>query len=173
MTIVDSIRKEYRVYKTLGERSIAQLSDAQLVEPGPNGANSIAIICCHISGNLKSRFSNFMTTDGEKEWRNREEEFAARSVTREALLVKWEDGWSVLLTALDGLTDDDLKRVVTIRTQPLEVHEALHRSLAHTSHHVGQIVYLAHALRGSAWTYLSIPPGQSTAFNEKLKAPRP
>lgn len=169
MTIVESIRKEYLVYKALGERSIAQLSDAQLSASLATSSNSIAAICWHISGNLKSRFTDFLTSDGEKEWRNREEEFEQRTVTREALLAKWEDGWAVVLRALDGLKDDDLKKMVTIRTKQLEVHAALHRSLAHTAHHVGQIVYVAHALKGGEWTYLSIPPGQSAAFNDKMK----
>jgi uncharacterized damage-inducible protein DinB len=169
MTFVESIRKEYLVYKTLGERSITQLTDAQLSVSLAAGTNSIAAICWHISGNLKSRFTDFLTTDGEKDWRNREEEFEARSVTREALLAKWEDGWAAVLGALDGLKDDDLRRTVTIRSQPLEVHAALHRSLAHTAHHVGQIVFVAHALKGGDWTYLSIPPGQSAAFNDRMK----
>lgn len=169
MTIVESIRAEYARYKTLGERSIAQLSDAQLTASSSADTNSIATICWHISGNLKSRFTDFLTTDGEKAWRNREEEFAQRTVTREALLAKWDDGWSAVLSALEGLTDKDLMRVITIRTEPMEVHQALHRSLAHTAHHVGQIVYLAHVLRGSDWKYLSIPPGQSAAFNETMK----
>src|SRR5215813_6804537 len=110
MTIIDSIRKEYDVYKSLGERAIAQLSDAQLSESGPNGGNSIAVICWHISGNLKSRFTDFLTSDGEKEWRNREEEFVSRTVTRDALLAKWADGWDVLLKTLAGLTDAELMR---------------------------------------------------------------
>ena len=171
MTIIESIRAEYLRYKVLGERSIAQVSDAQLSASLAPGTNSIAAICWHISGNLKSRFTEFLTSDGEKAWRNREEEFEQRTVTREELLTKWEDGWSAVLGALDGLTDGDLTRTVTIRTEPHEVHTALHRSLAHTAHHVGQIVYLAHALKGGDWTYLSIPPGQSAAFNEKMKKP--
>lgn len=175
MTFVESIRTEYLTYKKLGERSIAQLSDAQLNAPGPGGTNSIAVICWHISGNLKSRFTDFLTTDGEKEWRNREEEFEQRTVTREQLLAKWDEGWSVLLEAVDRLKDSDLTRTVTIRAQPLEVHTALHRSLAHTANHVGQIQYLAHALKGGEWKYLSIAPGQSAAFNDKMKAlgPKP
>ncbi len=170
MTFVESIRAEYLVYKVMGERSFAQLSDDQLNASLSSVTNSIAAVVWHISGNLKSRFTDFLTTDGEKEWRNREEEFEQRTVSRQTLLAKWEDGWGVLLGALDGLTDDDLNRTITIRTKPLEVHTALHRSLAHTAHHVGQVVYIAHALKGDAWTYLSIPPGQSAAFNAKMKS---
>lgn len=127
------------------------------------------MLCWHISGNLKSRFTDFLTTDGEKPWRDREEEFSARTVGRPELLAKWNDGWQTLLDTLAGLTDDDLKKTITIRQQPMLVHEALHRSLAHTVYHVGQIVFIAKEFRGGAWHYLSIPPGQSAAYNQ---APR-
>ena len=105
----------------------------------------------------------------EKPWRNREEEFSARTVNRTELLTKWNDGWQVLLDTLANLTDDDLKKTITIRQQPMLVHEALHRSLAHTVYHVGQIVFIAKEFRGGAWRYLSIPPGQSASYN---KAPK-
>jgi hypothetical protein len=118
-----------------------------------------------VSGNLKSRFTGFLTSDGEKPWRNREEEFSPRAVSRAELMEKWTDGWQVLLSALAELTDDDLTKTVLIRGQPLLVHEALHRSMAHASYHVGQIVYLAHAICGANWRYLSIPPGGSAAYN--------
>ena len=124
----------------------------------------------HVSGNLKSRFTEFLTSDGEKPWRSREEEFSARSVTRAALLAKWNEGWKVLLGTLDGLTDGQLDQTVTIRGQPHRVHQALHRSLAHTSYHVGQIVYVAKGMRGEDWKYLSIAPGQSDAFTKTLSA---
>jgi len=164
--IIDSIRAEYLRYKALAEAAIDQLGEDQLSAPGPNGSNSIAIICWHVSGNLKSRFTEFLTTDGEKPWRQREEEFRARSVTRKELLSKWAEGWDVLLGALSSLTDEQLPLTVTIRSQPLRVHEALHRSLAHLSYHVGQIVYVAKAMRGKDWKYLSIPPGKSDAYNQ-------
>ena len=167
-SIVESIRVEYLRYKALAEGAIEQLSEAQLSAEGPNGGNSIAVICWHISGNLQSRFTEFLTSDGEKPWREREEEFRSRTVTRAELLSKWEDGWRVLLDALSNLTDQQLQRTVTIRREPWLVHEALHRSLAHLSYHVGQIVYIAKSLRGIDWKYLSIPPGQSDAY---LKAP--
>ena len=165
--IVGSIRAEYLRYKALAERAIGQLDDSQLIEPGPNGGSSIAVICWHVSGNLRSRFTEFLTTDGEKPWRQREEEFAPRHVTREELLSKWEQGWEALLSALAGLTGEQLAHTITIRGEPLRVHAALHRSLAHTSHHVGQIVYLAKSFRGKDWTYLSIPPGGSDAANKR------
>ncbi|HKR07623.1 MAG TPA: DUF1572 family protein, partial [Gemmatimonadaceae bacterium] len=148
---------------------IDQLNDDDLSREGPNGGNSIAVLCWHVSGNLKSRFTDFLTSDGEKPWRQREEEFRARTVSRDELLAKWREGWQVLLDTLAGLTDDDLEKTVTIRQQPLLVHAALHRSLSHTCYHVGQIVYVAKGFRGESWNYLSIAPGQSESYNS---APR-
>jgi hypothetical protein len=121
-----------------------------------------------VSGNLRSRFTDFLTSDGEKPWRKRDEEFEARAVSRDELLEKWDQGWRVLLSALDELTDDHLERTITIRHQPLSVTEALLRSLAHASYHVGQIVYAAKAARGDEWNYLSIPPGASEQYKPQL-----
>ena len=163
--IIDSITSEYRRYKKLSEDAIAQIEERDLSRAGPGEGNSIAIIAWHVSGNLRSRFTDFLTADGEKPWRERDEEFRARTVTRAELLTKWNQGWDVLFDALGRLTDADLARTVTIRAQPLRVDEALHRSLAHTSYHAGQVVYLAKAFRGGSWVYLSIPPGQSAAYN--------
>jgi uncharacterized damage-inducible protein DinB len=165
-SIVDSVRAEYLRYKALAEKAIAQLSDDDLTAPAADGDNSIPMICWHISGNLQSRFTDFLTSDGEKPWRHREEEFQPRTVTRAELLAKWKRGWDALLNALTGLSDADLERTVTIRSQPLQVSEALHRSLAHVAYHVGQIVYIAKSRRGSNWTSLSIPRGQSDAYNQ-------
>ena len=170
---IESIRMEYLRYKKLAEAAIAQLSDEELADSAANAANSIATICWHVSGNLQSRFTAFLTEDGEKPWRAREEEFDVRRVSRDDLLAKWNQGWAVLLDTLATLTEVDLHRTVTIRQQPLLVLEALHRSLAHTSSHVGQIVYIAKSLRGDAWTSLSIPRGHSAAFNDKMSRERP
>jgi hypothetical protein len=149
ISIVDSIRAEYLRYKALAEAAIDQLSDAELSAEGPNGGNSIAVICWHLSGNFRSRFTEFLTADGEKSWRQREEEFQPRTVSKAVLLAKWSEGWEVLLDALSALTDDQL-----------------HRPLAHASYHVGQIVYIAKSLSGDNWRYLSIPPGKSDAYNQ-------
>jgi hypothetical protein len=165
--VIDSIRGEYDRYKGLGDGAVRQVDDQALSTPGPNGSNSLAVICWHISGNLQSRFTDFLTSDGEKPWRNREEEFDERAVTREGFLAKWERGWSTLFAALDALTDDNLGDTITIRGQQLHVVDALHRSLAHTSYHVGQMVYLAKALRGDAWASLSIARGQSQNYVPK------
>jgi uncharacterized damage-inducible protein DinB len=163
--VVDSIRAEYLRYKKLAEAAIDQASDEQLSAAASADSNSIAAVCWHISGNLKSRFTDFLTADGEKPWRNRDEEFELRQVTRAELRAKWEDGWSVLLAALAELDDEALSREVKIRGQAVSVLDALHRSLAHTSYHVGQIVFIAKAGAGAKWTSLSIPKGQSASYN--------
>jgi len=165
--VIRSIRTEFLRYKGLAEGALRQVSDAELALSNGEASTSIATICWHISGNLASRFTDFLTTDGEKPWRHRDEEFEARAVTHAELEAKWNAGWNALLQTLDTLTDADLARDVVIRSQQLSVTEALHRALAHCSYHVGQIVYVAKALRGNAWSSLSIPPGQSDAYNKK------
>ena len=162
--LLKDIARTYRNYKQLGERAIAQVSDEQLHALVDTDSNSIAIIVKHLAGNLRSRFTDFLKSDGEKPWRNRDEEFDDRAVTRQEFLAKWEQGWSVLFGALDGLTDANLRDTITIRGQAHAVHEALHRSVAHTSYHVGQMVYIAKALRGDQWKSLSIPRGQSQSY---------
>jgi hypothetical protein len=172
-TIVETIESEYRRYEHLGEGAIRQLNDEEVSRAGPAGGNSVAVIVWHVAGNLQSRFTDFLTSDGEKPWRQRESEFAVREITRAQALAKWDDGWAVLRGTLAGLADADLSRPVRIRHQVLSVLEALHRSLAHTAYHVGQIVFLARALRGPTWQYLSIPPGQSESYNQNPARERP
>ncbi len=157
--IIGSIEEEYRRYRKLGEGAFAQLHDAELSAAGSGGGNSTAVLVWHVAGNLASRFTDFLTTDGEKPWRQRDEEFKQRHVTRQELLEKWESGWKVLGATLAALTDAELSRTVAIRGKPLKVHEALHRSLAHTAYHVGQIVFIAKEMRGASWKSLSIPLG--------------
>ncbi|HEV8658577.1 MAG TPA: DUF1572 family protein [Thermoanaerobaculia bacterium] len=156
-TIVGSIEAEYRRYKKYAEGAMRQLNDDQLAE-APADSNSVATIVWHIAGNLKSRFTDFLTSDGEKPWRDRESEFLQRRVTHAEMLARWESGWQTLFDALRDLDDGQLARDVTIRGVPLSVLEALHRSLAHTAFHVGQIVFLAKSLRGTQWEFLTIPP---------------
>ena len=164
-TILSSITAEFRRYKALGDAALAQLEDAQLALPGPNGGNSAAVLVWHVGGNLASRFTDFLGSDGEKAWRQRDEEFVQRAVTRQDMFEKWNTGWNALFNALDGLTDDHLRTTVTICGQSFEAHDALHRALAHISYHVGQIVYLAKSIRGESWNCLSIPIGGSDAYN--------
>jgi uncharacterized damage-inducible protein DinB len=171
--IISSIEGEYRRYKNLGEGAIRQLREDELSKNGPGGGNSIAVIVWHLSGNLKSRFTDFLTSDGEKPWRKRDEEFEARAVTSAELLERWNEGWKTVLGTLAGLTDSDLSRTVTIRGVGFQVHEALHRLMAHTSYHVGQIVYLAKSFRGTDWKTLSIPLGRSEEYNRNPTLEKP
>lgn len=165
-SIVGSIEAEYRRYKAIADSALAQLADEGLSASAPNGGNSVTVIAWHIGGNLASRFTDFLGSDGEKPWRDREDEFCHRTPSREELVAHWERGWSILFGTLASLMDDQLHQVVLIRRTELRVHEALHRSLAHVSYHVGQIVYVAKLIRGADWEYLSIPPGGTRAYNE-------
>ena len=163
--VISSIESEYRRYERMGERVLEQLDAKQLVSQPTPESNSVATIVWHISGNLESRFTDFLHSDGEKPWREREDEFAVRTATPHEVVAKWEQGWAALFVALEELTDADLERTVTIRAVPFTVTEALHRSLAHTSYHLGQMVYVGKMLTGEGWTYLSIPPGGTDAYN--------
>ena len=170
---IASIELEFRRYKELGDGAFPQLSEAELVQPGPNGGNSVAVLVWHLAGNFASRFTDFLTTDGEKPWRHRDEEFDDRAVTRAELVAKWNDGWAILNEALAGLSDTNLNDTVLVRGVEFKVHEALHRSLAHASYHVGQIVFLAKSFRGDAWNTLSIARGASQAYNANPTRERP
>ena len=163
--LISSLEAEWRRYKNLGDGAIQQVRDDELGRD--SGGNSIAVVVWHIAGNLKSRFTDFLTSDGEKPWRHRDSEFNDRNnVTRAELLENWNSGWSVLFKTLETLSDEDLSRTVSIRGVPCRVHEALHRSVAHTSYHVGQIVILAKGFRGKDWKSLSIPKGKSEQYNQ-------
>jgi hypothetical protein len=171
--VLASIETEFRRYKGLGDGAIQQLADAELSRAGSDGGNSVAVLVWHLSGNLASRFTDFLTTDGEKPWRHRDEEFHDRQVTRGELVAKWNNGWAVLQTALATLDDSNLNDTVLIRGVEFKVHEALHRSLAHFSYHVGQMVFLAKSFRGDAWKTLSIARGASEAYNANPTRERP
>jgi Protein of unknown function (DUF1572) len=163
--VLASIEAEFRRYKTLAEGAMEQLTEGQLCAKTGATGNSIATIVWHISGNLESRFSGFLNSDGEKPWRDRDSEFLPRAVSRGEMLAKWERGWSALGETLASLNDGHLPATVTIRGVPLSVVEALHRSVPHASYHVGQIVFLAKELTGAEWRYLTIPPGGTAAYN--------
>ena len=157
--------RAFRNYKALAEAALAQTPDAHLASaPDPN-SNSIAVTVKHLAGNLRSRYRDFLTTDGEKPDRDRDGEFEDRKdVSRAEILGWWEEGWSVALGSIDALTPPDVERTVHIRGEPFQVFEALNRSLTHTAYHVGQIVYLARHFAGPAWKSLSIPRGESAKF---------
>lgn len=167
--VLEGIEREYDRYRSLGTATLDQLSDEQLgMRPNPE-SNSVATLVWHISGNLESRFTDFLTTDGEKPWRARDDEFAVREVTRAELNEKWSRGWDVLATELAALTDVDLGRSVTIRGVDFSVAGALERSLAHAAYHVGQITFIGKMLKGGEWDWLSIPPGGTAAYNKDPK----
>jgi hypothetical protein len=155
-------------YKRLAERAMDQVSDEQLFTPIDSDANSIAIIVKHMAGNMRSRWTDFLTSDGEKPDRNRDSEFEDPPATRAAVLASWEAGWSCLFSALHALTDDDLARTVTIRGEPHSVMQAINRQLAHYPHHVGQIVLLAKHFAGGKWQSLSIPRRASADYNQRV-----
>jgi uncharacterized damage-inducible protein DinB len=156
---------EYRRYQQLGARALAQMPDAALNHvPSPEG-NSAAMIVRHMSGNLTSRFTDFLTTDGEKPWRDRDAEFAERAYSRAEVDAMWAQGFLVIEQMIGALAAADLTREVTIRGQPLSVHAALCRSIAHVAYHAGQLVLLARELAEAPWRSLSIPRGQSAAAN--------
>ncbi len=159
-----------RYYKGLAERAMAQLTDDQLVRVLDSEMNSIAVIVKHMAGNMRSRFTDFLTTDGEKPDRNRDAEFADPPATREALLALWEQGWQSVFKALGPLSDEDLKRSVTIRGEPHSVMQAINRQVAHYAYHCGQIVFLAKHFKQSEWKSLSVPRGKSAEFTQRVKA---
>lgn len=163
--IVASIEGEYRRYRSLGARTMDQLDADELVARPTEESNSVATIVWHIAGNLESRFTDFLTADGEKPWREREDEFAVREASPDEIRAKWDRGWNVLLDTLAELDDGDLARTITIRDVEHTVAEALERSLAHTAYHIGQITFLGKMARGDDWTYLSIAPGGTAAYN--------
>jgi uncharacterized damage-inducible protein DinB len=159
--LTDLVRT-FRNYKALGEGALKQVSDADLHRLIDPDANSIAVIVKHLAGNLRSRFTDFLTSDGEKPFRDRDAEFEMPdAASREVLLEWWEQAWAVTLSTVQSLTPEDLERTVTIRKEPFVVLEAVNRLVTHTAYHVGQIVLLAKHLAGPQWTSLSIPKGQS------------
>ena len=162
---LESIRKQFQYYKMLGDKAFAQLEDGQLFWQYGTKSNSIAIIVKHLWGNMLSRWTNFLTEDGEKTWREREAEFDADIETRTDLLAKWNAGWTCLFEAIEPLRNEDLNRIIYIRNQGHTVTEAINRQLAHYAYHIGQIVFIGKMLRGEAWKSLSIARGDSADFN--------
>jgi hypothetical protein len=160
----------FRHYKKLAEGAIDQVTDEQLFTTLDEEMNSIAVIMKHMAGNMRSRWTDFLTTDGEKPDRNRDNEFVEPPATREALMQLWNEGWNAMFTALEPLTEADLNRTVTIRGEAHSVMQAMNRQIAHYPYHCGQIVFLAKHLQHSNWRPLSVPRGQSAQFNSKVAA---
>ena len=165
---LDSAIKLFRYYKSLGDKSFTQLTNADInYKPEPE-SNSIAVIVQHLHGNMLSRFTDFLTTDGEKVWRKRDEEIEESINNLEDQKAKWEEGWQVLFTALEGLKEEDATSIVYIRNQGHTVIEAVNRQLGHYAYHIGQIVYLAKAVRSVNWQTLSVAKGKTKEFNKEM-----
>lgn len=160
----------FRYYKKLGEGAMAQVSDEQLLAVLDPEMNSIAQIVKHMAGNMRSRWTDFLTSDGEKPDRHRDSEFEEPPVTREALMKMWEAGWTCLFSALEPLGPGDAERKITIRGEAHSVMQAVNRQIAHYAYHVGQIVFLAKHLQHAGWKSLSIPRNQSAKFNQRVAA---
>jgi hypothetical protein len=165
---VEDSRTLFHQTKKIAEGAMAQLTEEQLYATLDGDMNSIALIVKHMAGNMRSRWTDFLTSDGEKPDRNRDSEFVEPPAGREALMHLWEQGWSCLFHALEPLTDADLTRTITIRGEAHSVMQAINRQVAHYSLHCGQIIFLAKHLRGADWKSLSVPKGASGQFNEKV-----
>ena len=162
-----SILKQFEYYKSLGDKTIDQLSTEELKHEFVEHSNSVAIIVKHVAGNMWSRWTNFLTEDGEKEWRQRDSEFEDTFQDKEALLLAWNKGWECLFDALRPLEVTDLERIVYIRNQGHTVIEAINRQLAHYAYHIGQMVFLGKLAKGEDWISLSIPKGKSSDYNQE------
>jgi hypothetical protein len=164
-TYLESIKKQFLYYKTLGEKAIEQLEPSQLFTTVNEDTNSIAIIIKHLSGNMVSRWTDFLTTDGEKEWRNRDGEFEETLQTKEEVMDCWDKGWNCFFNAINNLTPIQLSEIIYIRNEGHTIVEAINRQLAHYPYHVGQIVFYAKMLKEQEWNSLSIPKNKSNDYN--------
>lgn len=176
-----SIGKDYlatvinrlKYYKSLGDKTFEQLNDSDFHYQPNAASNSIAIIIQHMHGNMLSRWTNFLTEDGEKEWRKRDDEFEIHDYSKEKLLELWEAGWACFLNALGSIKKKTLKKSVSIRKENLTVIDAINRQLAHYPYHIGQIVYIGRMIKIEAWKNLSIPKGESVAYNQSKEVKDP
>jgi hypothetical protein len=162
---LESVKKQFLYYKMLGEKAMEQLEPEQLFVAVNDDTNSIAVIVKHLSGNMLSRWTDFLTTDGEKETRNRDAEFENDLHTKEEVLTSWNTGWDCFLSALDSLQPEQLSEIIYIRNEGHTVIEAINRQLAHYPYHIGQIVFYAKQLKNSEWNSLSIPKNKSNSYN--------
>lgn len=170
--LITAIRR-LKYYKELGDKTFEQLNEWDFHYRPNDESNSIAVIIQHMAGNMLSRWTNFLTEDGEKEWRQRDDEFAVHEYNKQQLLELWEKGWNCFLTTLESLKKKDLKKTVHIRKEPLSVIDAINRQLAHYPYHIGQIIYIAKIIKNTGWKNLSIPKGESQVYNSSadLKDP--
>lgn len=164
---LESAGKQFLYYKMLGEKAMAQLTEEDLFWQPDEESNSIAVIVNHLAGNMLSRFTDFLTSDGEKPWRNRDAEFSDPPPSATALMERWNNGWNTLLTALNELQEEDLEKIIYIRNDGHTVTEALNRQLAHYPYHIGQIVFIARMIKKEDWKTLSIAKNKSTDYNSR------
>lgn len=165
VSYLESVKKQFLYYKILGEKAFEQLDPEQLFISLNENTNSIAVIVKHLSGNMLSRWTDFLTTDGEKEWRNRDDEFEDTIKTKEELVAFWNRGWDCFLNILNTLESNHLSQIIYIRNEGHTVIEAINRQLAHYPYHIGQIVFYAKLLKKEEWNSLSIPKNKSNAYN--------
>ncbi len=165
-TYLESTKKLFTYYKKLGDDAMAQVADEKLFFQPTEDSNSIAIIVQHMAGNMLSRWTDFLTTDGEKDWRNRDAEFETNITNRQEMLEYWNKGWNCLFDAINSLTETDLEKTIYIRNEGHTVVEAINRQLAHYPYHVGQIIFLAKMLSTNEWKSLSIPKNKSQDYNQ-------
>ncbi|MBC8355233.1 MAG: DUF1572 family protein [Planctomycetes bacterium] len=168
VAVIESVIASFQANKEFADKAVRQLPDDKLHVSLDANTNSIAVIMKHIAGNLRSRWTDFLTTDGEKLWRDRDDEFVDSFANREALLAHWEEGWNCLFATLESLQSEDLSKEVTIRGESHSVPLALHRSLAHCGYHIGQIMMIARILAGDEWETITIPRGESASYNRKV-----
>ena len=164
---LSSIKKEFEYYKMLGDKTMSRIPDEGLFWQYNEESNSIAIIVAHLHGNMLSRWTDFLTTDGEKEWRDRDGEFENHIDTREVLMDRWERGWACLFAALDGIREEQLGQITYIRNMGQTVTEAINRQMTHYAYHVGQIVYIGKMVSAASWQSLTIPKGNSKKYNDR------
>lgn len=162
-----SVKKQFEYYKILGEKTFGQLEEEELFWQYNAASNSIGIIVNHLWGNMTSRWTDFLSADGEKEWRNRDKEFESIIKSKEELIKKWEEGWACLFKALDSINTDNFENEIYIRSQAHSIPEAINRQMMHYAYHIGQIVYIGRMIKGEAWQSLSISKGKSAEFNDK------
>lgn len=173
LNFINSATKEFQYYKSLGEKTFLQLADEALFWQYNSESNSIAVIVKHMAGNMLSRWTDFLTSDGEKPWRNRDAEFENSFRTRDEMMVCWEKGWQCLFDALASINESNFNSIVYIRNQGHTVTEAINRQLAHYPHHIGQIVFIGKMIQNEKWKSLSIAKGNSASFNEnKFSQPK-
>ncbi|MDB4752487.1 DUF1572 domain-containing protein [Winogradskyella sp.] len=167
ISYLDSVKKQFEYYKSLGDKTFEQLSFEELKIQFTQDSNSISIIVKHLVGNMLSRWTNFLTEDGEKEWRQRDKEFIDNYSNKEDLFNSWNKGWSCLFNTLNAINNNDLNHIVYIRNQGHTVTEALNRQMMHYAYHIGQIVYIGKLVKGKDWKSLSIPKGESKTYNQE------